>query len=104
MTFIFSDCDLDNAAAAAAVAVIIPDTEPELIALNGEEFPWDDIRLPKFIKPIRYDIELEPNLTSKIVKGIEKLIFKVRTSARRCLPTYLLAAVLLLYLRNPRQF
>ena len=57
--------------------VVIPDLEPELIATNGEEFPWDDIRLPKFIKPIRYDIELEPNLTSKVVKGIEKLIFRV---------------------------
>ena len=28
--------------------------EPDLIAENGEPFPWDDIRLPKFIKPIRY--------------------------------------------------
>ncbi len=43
--------------------------ELELIATNGEEFPWDDIRLPQFIKPIRYDIELTPNLTTKWVKG-----------------------------------
>ena len=41
--------------------------EPDLIATNGEEFPWDDVRLPKFIVPIRYDIELEPNLTSRYV-------------------------------------
>ncbi len=41
----------------------------DLIATNGEEFPWDDIRLPEFIVPIRYDIELTPNLTSKWVKG-----------------------------------
>ena len=34
-----------------------------------DEFPWNDVRLPTFIKPIRYDIELTPNLTTLIVKG-----------------------------------
>eukprot|EP00095_Tigriopus_kingsejongensis_P000725 snap_masked-scaffold338_size202645-processed-gene-1.10 protein:Tk00725 transcript:snap_masked-scaffold338_size202645-processed-gene-1.10-mRNA-1 annotation:"endoplasmic reticulum aminopeptidase 1" len=58
--------------------VEVPNTEPELIATNGEEFPWDDIRLPAFLIPIRYDIELTPNLTTGWVKGIEKLIFSVK--------------------------
>jgi hypothetical protein len=43
------------------------EVEPE--ATNGETFPWDDVRLPKFITPIRYDIELTPNLTTKMVTG-----------------------------------
>ena len=51
--------------------------EPPLLATNGDAFPWDDIRLPAFIVPIRYDIELTPNLTTGWVKGIEKLIFRV---------------------------
>ena len=55
-----------------------PDAEgAPLLATNGDAFPWDDIRLPGFIVPIRYDIELTPNLTTGWVKGIEKLIFRV---------------------------
>ncbi len=50
----------------------------DLIATNGEAFPWDDIRLPNFIEPVRYDIELTPNLTSLWVKGIEKFFFTVK--------------------------
>ena len=34
-----------------------------------DEFPWNSVRLPSFIKPIRYDIELTPNLTTMVVKG-----------------------------------
>jgi len=47
------------------------------IATNGEEFPWDDVRLPIFIRPISYDLELTPNLTTLEVRGIIKLIFQV---------------------------
>lgn len=61
------------------VAEVIPiNEEPELLATNGEHFPWDDIRLPRFVTPVRYDIQLTPNLTSKWVMGIEKLIFTVK--------------------------
>jgi endoplasmic reticulum aminopeptidase 2 len=60
------------------VSVLVPlPVEVEIVATNGDPFPWDDIRLPKFIIPIRYDIELTPNLTTGWVKGIEKLIFRV---------------------------
>lgn len=52
--------------------------EEDLVATNGEPFPWDDIRLPTFIKPVRYDIELTPNLTSLWVKGKQVLLQKVK--------------------------
>ena len=51
------------------------DGVPLATACNGEpceyedEFPWNDVRLPSFIMPIRYDIELTPNLTTLVVKG-----------------------------------
>ena len=34
-------------------------------------------RLPIFIRPVSYDLELSPNLTTLAVKGIIKLIFQV---------------------------
>ena len=64
------------------------DEEEDLIATNGEPFPWDDIRLPKFITPVRYDIELTPNLTSLWVRGeiiwpfYRKFLLKVGTLRR----------------------
>ena len=65
-------CPIDH------ITVTLPTPkEPPLLATNGDAFPWDDIRLPGFIVPIRYDIELTPNLTTGWVKGIEKLIFRV---------------------------
>ena len=48
------------------------------IASNGEEFPWDDVRLPIFISPIVYDLYLRPNLTTLGVYGIIRMEFKVR--------------------------
>jgi len=47
------------------------------MATTGEVFPWDDVRLPIFIRPLSYDLELTPNLTTLAVKGIIKLIFQV---------------------------
>ena len=51
--------------------------ENELLASNGEPFPWDDIRLPAFINPVRYDIELTPNLTTLWVKGKTTLCYSM---------------------------
>ena len=34
-------------------------------------------RLPIFVRPVSYDLELSPNLTTLAVKGIIKLIFQV---------------------------
>ena len=60
------------------------DGTPLATSCNGEpcqdedEFPWNDVRLPTFIKPIRYDIELTPNLTTLVVKGkVLKLIVEI---------------------------
>ncbi len=61
---LFSDCSLDSTSEEST-----PPEEIELISTDGQEFPWDDIRLPRFIRPIRYDIELTPDLNTKIVKG-----------------------------------
>lgn len=40
-------------------------------ATNGQIFPWNNIRLPPFIKPTRYNITIHPNLTTLEVKGID---------------------------------
>ena len=42
-----------------------------------DEFPWNSVRLPSFIKPIRYDVELTPNLTTLTVKGNFFLVFSI---------------------------
>ncbi|XP_053204112.1 endoplasmic reticulum aminopeptidase 1-like [Panonychus citri] len=44
-------------------------TQSHLLATNGEQFPWSDLRLPNFIKPIHYDIFMHPNLTTFINRG-----------------------------------
>ncbi|XP_077259452.1 endoplasmic reticulum aminopeptidase 1 isoform X1 [Temnothorax americanus] len=36
---------------------------------NGEVFPWDNIRLPAFAHPIRYNITMHPNLTTLEFRG-----------------------------------
>jgi len=54
------------------------ENKPDIpIATNGEVFPWNDVRLPIFVRPLSYDLELTPNLTTLAVKGIIKLIFQV---------------------------
>ena len=51
--------------------------ETVLVASSGEVFPWDEVRLPIFIRPVEYDLELTPNLTTLAVSGIVKMVFKV---------------------------
>lgn len=41
-------------------------------ATNGQVFPWNNVRLPTFAKPIRYNITIHPNLTTHEVKGNPK--------------------------------
>eukprot|EP00088_Acartia_fossae_P062121 TRINITY_DN7480_c0_g1_i2.p1 TRINITY_DN7480_c0_g1~~TRINITY_DN7480_c0_g1_i2.p1 ORF type:complete len:963 (-),score=180.19 TRINITY_DN7480_c0_g1_i2:184-3072(-) len=67
----WNDCHLD------VPAGIEPEIDTTPHATNGEVFPWDDVRLPIFIRPISYDLELTPNLTTHEVRGIIKLIFQV---------------------------
>ena len=47
------------------------------LATNGQVFPWNNIRLPKFVKPTRYNITIHPNLTTLEVKGKYLFIFLI---------------------------
>ncbi|XP_018327042.1 endoplasmic reticulum aminopeptidase 1 isoform X2 [Agrilus planipennis] len=46
-------------------------------ATNGQVFPWNNIRLPTFVKPIRYNITIHPNLTTLDVKAQISVLFFV---------------------------
>ncbi|KAJ9582424.1 hypothetical protein L9F63_003222, partial [Diploptera punctata] len=50
---------------------------PVPLATNGEIFPWDNVRLPAFVKPTRYNITIHPNLTTLEVKGQVTIEFHV---------------------------
>ena len=56
-----------------------PETAPnhELKATNGETFPWSDIRLPSFIKPLTYDIHMHPDLKAFKFSGTVDIKFEV---------------------------
>ncbi|XKL69322.1 hypothetical protein PGB90_007091 [Kerria lacca] len=47
------------------------------IATNGEIFPWNNLRLPTFVRPERYHINIHPNLTTLEVKGQTSIDFRV---------------------------
>ncbi|XP_058801112.1 endoplasmic reticulum aminopeptidase 2-like isoform X2 [Phymastichus coffea] len=49
----------------------------EPIATNGDIFPWDNVRLPSFAHPTRYNITIHPNLTTLEVKGQVTIEFHV---------------------------
>ncbi|KAG5335962.1 AMPE aminopeptidase, partial [Acromyrmex heyeri] len=44
---------------------------------NGEVFPWDNIRLPAFAHPSRYNITMHPNLTTLEFRGRVTIEFYV---------------------------
>ncbi|KZS05342.1 Endoplasmic reticulum aminopeptidase 2 [Daphnia magna] len=51
---------------------------PKAIATNGEPFPWNDVRLPDFIVPLRYSVVLHPNLTTLLLRGQMEVVFAVQ--------------------------
>ncbi|RLU25456.1 hypothetical protein DMN91_001612 [Ooceraea biroi] len=44
---------------------------------NGEVFPWDNIRLPAYVHPTRYNITMHPNLTTLEFRGRVTIEFYV---------------------------
>lgn len=46
-------------------------------ATNGQVFPWNNVRLPSFVRPTRYNITIHPNLTTLEVKGQVSIEFHV---------------------------
>lgn len=54
-----------------------PEAPAEPIATNGEPFPWNDIRLPDSLVPLRYSVVLHPNLTTLFMRGQMEVIFAV---------------------------
>ncbi|XP_034944364.1 endoplasmic reticulum aminopeptidase 2-like isoform X3 [Chelonus insularis] len=53
------------------------DASSDPLATNGEIFPWDNVRLPSFAHPTRYNITIHPNLTTLEVKGQVTIEFYV---------------------------
>nr|XP_015220327.1 PREDICTED: leucyl-cystinyl aminopeptidase [Lepisosteus oculatus] len=47
------------------------------ISSDGQLFPWTEIKLPKNVKPIHYDLSLHPNLTTNQFEGNVSILVKV---------------------------
>lgn len=47
------------------------------LATTGETFPWQDIRLPKLVQPLHYDLFMHPNLTTFVNKGSVEIVLAV---------------------------
>ena len=56
---------------------VVPTSPPEAISTTGEPFPWNDVRLPDTIIPLRYSIVLHPNLTTLFLRGQMEVILAV---------------------------
>lgn len=55
-----------------------PTPPPEAIADNGEVFPWNDVRLPDHVVPLKYSVVFHPNLTTLFLRGQMEVIFSVQ--------------------------
>ncbi|KAG8598308.1 hypothetical protein GDO81_002557 [Engystomops pustulosus] len=45
---------------------------------SKDAFPWEDLRLPKYVAPLHYDLSLHPNLTTLTFSGLTKITIAVR--------------------------
>ncbi|XP_007466930.1 PREDICTED: endoplasmic reticulum aminopeptidase 2 isoform X2 [Lipotes vexillifer] len=52
------------------------------VAINGEIFPWHELRLPTMVIPLHYDLFVHPNLTSLDFVASEKIEVLVRDATR----------------------
>lgn len=53
-------------------------TTPSYIATNGEVFPWKNVRLPRNIVPLTYDIFLHPNITTGLFTGTVNIVARIQ--------------------------
>lgn len=44
---------------------------------TGQLFPWKDIRLPSFIKPVHYDLYMDPSMDTFINKGVVEIYIQL---------------------------
>ncbi|KAK6492381.1 endoplasmic reticulum aminopeptidase 1-like [Huso huso] len=49
-----------------------------LLATNGQPFPWNKMRLPSSVSPLRYDLLIHPNLTTLDFTGSVKITVEVK--------------------------
>ncbi|XP_022448002.1 endoplasmic reticulum aminopeptidase 2 isoform X1 [Delphinapterus leucas] len=52
------------------------------VAINGEIFPWHELRLPTMVIPLHYDLFVHPNLTSLDFVASEKIEVLVRDATQ----------------------
>lgn len=52
------------------------------VATNGEPFPWNKMRLPESVSPLRYDLLIHPNLTSLDFSGNVRIHVEVHEETR----------------------
>lgn len=72
--FLFSDCSCARKLPTGLHTSEENVTQPfNPIATNGEPFPWLNLTLPTFIRPLRYMVTIHPNLTTLDVKGMRAM-------------------------------
>lgn len=68
-----SNCDLTNLSASKN-SLNQTSNSTDLFTKNGELYPWTDIRLPEYIRPIHYELFMHPNLTTFQNKGTVEIL------------------------------
>lgn len=52
----------------------LPNQHKEIpISTDGQPFPWNQMRLPKAVSPLHYDLSIHPNLTTLDFTGVIRI-------------------------------